>query len=268
VWRECTSDGWPLRVYSLGVEMTATEVTLQGVNIAYRDSGGTDPIPVILVHGMGGDGHTWDHFARILIQNDRRVVIPDLRGHGRSAHTTSYLFDEFGDDVARLCESLELTKVDLVGHSLGGYAVSRVAANHPGLVRRLVVEECPLPLRAGDPPTSMTGRFPTPPELWHAASSVLRHPRTVLAFDRSMTKSALAQFRMPNQLWWEQLSVITASTLILRGGAGGMVDPVKLEAVVATMNDCRAVRIKSGHSIHRDRYSDFEAAVLPFLMAS
>jgi esterase len=248
--------------------MTATKVTLRGVGIAYRDSGGIDPIPVVLVHGMGGDGHTWDHFARSLIHRNRRVIIPDLRGHGRSEHTSSYLFDEFGDDVARLCESLALTKVDLVGHSLGGYAVSRVAANDPDLVRRLVVEECPLPLRPGDTPTSMTGRFPSPPELWHAASSVVRHPRTVLAFDRSMTKSALTQFRKPNPQWWEQLSDITASTLILYGGAGGMVDPVKLEAVTAAMADCRALRFKSGHSIHRDRAGDFEAAVLPFLMAS
>ncbi|WP_342216437.1 alpha/beta fold hydrolase, partial [Nocardia cyriacigeorgica] len=46
--------------------------------------------------GRGGDGHTWDRFARDLVRAGRRVIIPDLRGHGRSAHSESYLFGEFG----------------------------------------------------------------------------------------------------------------------------------------------------------------------------
>ncbi len=249
------------------VEMTVTQVSLAGVDIAYRDSGGADQVPVLLVHGMGGDGHTWDHFARALVHKGRRVIIPDLRGHGRSAHTSTYLFDEFGDDVRRLCDRLQLSRLDIVGHSLGGYTASSIAQQRPNLVRRLVIEECPLPLRPGDQPAPLTGRFPTLPELWHAASSVARHPRAVLAFDRSMTSSALSQFRQPNPVWWERLPDIVASTLILCGGSGGMVDPVKLEAVVAGIADCTVIRFKTGHSIHRDRYRDFEHAVLPFLTA-
>lgn len=252
------------------MELTRTKVTLDGVNIAYRDSassGSTDPVPVMLVHGMGGDGHTWDQFAQALLERGRRVIIPDLRGHGRSAHTPSYLFDEFGDDLRRLCDDLDLTRIDMVGHSLGGYACSRVAQDRPELVRRLVVEESPLPLRPGDPPMSLTGRFPTLPELWHAGTSVLRHPRAVLAFDRSMTSTALAQFRKPNPVWWERLSDIEASTLVLVGGPGGMVDPVKLAALSELLSDSRIVRYKTGHSIHRDNYRQFEADVLPFLMA-
>lgn len=249
------------------MELTATKVSLAGVDIAYRDSGSADPVPILLVHGMGGDGHTWDQFARALIHQGRRVIIPDLRGHGRSAHTSSYLFDEFGDDLRELCDGLDLSRLDIVGHSLGGYAGSVIAQQRPSLVRRLVIEECPLPLRSGDPPAPLTGRFPTLPELWHAASSVVRHPRAVLAYDRSMTSSALAQFRQPNPMWWERLPDIAASTLILCGGVGGMVDPIKLEALVAEIADCMVIRFKTGHSIHRDRYHDFENSVLPFLIA-
>lgn len=247
--------------------MTTTTASLEGVRISYRDSGGSDPVPVVLVHGMGGDGFTWDRFARELISIGRRVIVPDLRGHGLSAHTPTYLFDEFGADVLRLCERLEFSTVDLVGHSLGGYAISQIAQERPQMVRRLVIEECPLPRRLGDPPAPLTGRFPSVPELWHAASSILRHPRAVLAFDRSMTSTALTQFRTPNQLWWDRLPDIKASTLVLRGGTGGMVDPVKLEIMAAAIPDCRVIKFSSGHSIHRDRYNDFRAAVLPFLMS-
>lgn len=258
------ADGW-WSVLSNIVDLTVARMAFGGVQIAYRDSGAVDDTPVVLVHGMGGDGHTWDRFARRLARAGRRVIIPDLRGHGRSAHTDSYRFDEFGADLLLLCERLELRQVDLVGHSLGGYAVSCVAQERPELVRRLVIEECPLPLRSGDEELRLTRRFPTIPELWHATTSLIRHPRAVLAFDRSMTRTALEQFRKPNPEWWDRLSDITAPTLLLRGGPGGMVDPEKLAVLLDLVSDCTVTPFSCGHSIHRDRYREFEAAVIPFL---
>ncbi|WP_458686017.1 alpha/beta fold hydrolase [Nocardia tengchongensis] len=252
------------------MESTVTRVEFDDVSIAYRDSGATgghlySDTPVLLVHGLGGDGHTWDRFAAQLVRRGRRVIIPDLRGHGRSAHTASYLLPEFANDVLHLCDRLGLDTVDLVGHSLGGYASSWVAMQRPELVRRLVIEEQPLPLRSGDEQLSLTRRFPTIPELWHATTSVIRHPRAVLAFDRSMTGTMFEQFRKPYPEWWEGLSDIGAPTLFLRGGPGGMVDPGKLERLRAGLADCTVRAFDCGHSIHRDSYPAFEAEVLPFL---
>ncbi|BCN70002.1 alpha/beta hydrolase [Prescottella equi] len=253
------------------VQLTETTVTRSGHTISYRDSGstfsGTHQVPVILVHGMGGDNRTWDRFARSMTARGRRVLAVDLRGHGRSARAASYLFGEFGDDILGLCEDLDFDRVDLVGHSLGGHAVSLVAQQQPELVRRLVLEEAPLPLRPGDPVPNFAGRLPSLVELWHATTSMLRSPRAVWAFDRSMTASALTQFHEPNPLWWQRLMDIEARTLILRGGPTGMVDPVLLDAAVSAIRDCEVVSFACGHSIHRDRFRDFENAVLPFLMA-
>jgi esterase len=118
-----------------------------GVQISYRDSGShpsvADLPPVVLVHGMGGDSGTWDKFARTLRSRNRRVVSVDLRGHGRSARASSYLFEEFADDVMDVCDHLELEQVDLVGHSLGGHAASLIAQKRPTAVRKLVIEEAP-----------------------------------------------------------------------------------------------------------------------------
>ena len=66
----------------------------------------------------------------------------------------------------------------------------------------------------------------------------------------------------------EKMTDITADTLILVGGPGGMVDPVKLVAMTAAIPRCRVVRFRSGHSIHRDRYNDFATTVMPFLQAT
>ncbi|WP_373863276.1 alpha/beta fold hydrolase [Rhodococcus marinonascens] len=245
-----------------------------GIDIAYWDSedlpvsnfGDAHPVPVVLVHGMGGDGGTWDRFARALIDRGRRVIVLDLRGHGRSARASSYLFEEFGTDVVEVCDNLGMARVDLVGHSLGGHAASLAAQVRPALVRRMAIEEAPLPLRPGDPEQIFVHRLPSPSELWHAATSLIRHPRAAITFDRSMTASALEQFRRPDPLWWDRLPQIEADTLILRGGPGGMVDPRKLESAVAAIPKCRVVVFPGGHSIHRDRYDEFAAVALPFLM--
>ncbi|WP_371829505.1 alpha/beta fold hydrolase [Rhodococcoides yunnanense] len=237
-----------------------------GVDIAYRDYGGLDPIPVVLVHGMGGDSGTWDRFASALASVGRRVISVDLRGHGRSSHADDYSFDSFGTDIAAVLDHLGLEQSDLVGHSLGGYAVSIVAQERPRSIRSLVIEEMPIPIRPGDAPPTLTGRFPSVTELWHAGTSIIRHPRAVFAFDRSMTKPALVQFRQPNSQWWEKLSDITASTLVLRGGPGGMMDNSRLDLLAAEIPDCTVVKFRTGHSIHRDKYREFEAVVMPFLM--
>lgn len=254
------------------MQMMSRMVELEGVEIAYksfapskRPIATADSVPVVLVHGMGGDSETWDRFARALADRGRRVIAVDLRGHGRSAHTPTYEFDSFGQDLLALLDHLDLAEVDLVGHSLGGYAVSLVAQRRPQLVRRLVLEELPIPIRPGDAPPTLAGRMPSITELWHAATSVIRHPRAVLAFDRSMTGTALEQFRRPNPQWWASLADISASTLVLRGGPGGMVDPDRLDAMVARIPTCRVERFRTGHSIHRDGYPAFETAVMAFL---
>ncbi|MDJ0392683.1 alpha/beta hydrolase [Rhodococcus sp. G-MC3] len=247
--------------------MTDVDVLdVSGVAIAYRDTGRSDRVPVVLVHGMGGDAGTWDRFAAALTVAGRRVISVDLRGHGRSAHTADYSFDSFGSDIAAVIDHLGLDSVDLVGHSLGGYAVSVVAQERPDLVRSLVLEEMPIPIRPGDAPPNLAGRMPSFTELLHAGTSVVRHPRAVFAFDRSMTKTALAQFRRANALWWDNLPKIAAPTLVLRGGPGGMVDLRRLDLMAREIQECTVVPFDSGHSIHRDKYRDFEAAVLPFLM--
>lgn len=249
----------------MSVEVGVLDVA--GVAIAYRDTGeSTQSCPVVLVHGMGGDSGTWDRFAAALTAAGRRVITVDLRGHGRSAHTADYSFDSFGGDIEAVLDHLELDSVDLVGHSLGGYAVSVVAQNRQATVRSLVLEEMPIPIQPGEAAPTLTGRFPSPTELWHAGTSIVRHPRAVFAFDRSMTATALEQFRRPNAEWWEKLSNIEAPTMILRGGPGGMVDLRRLDLLAGEIPDCTVVSFKTGHSIHRDKYRDFEAAVLPFLM--
>lgn len=259
-----------------------------GVDIAYRYFAGTDPhrsarpgasadavstdavstdtVPVLLVHGMGGDGRTWDAFVRALRSCGRTVITVDLRGHGRSGRAPSYLFEEFAQDIIGLCEHLELDRVDIVGHSLGGRAASLVAQELPQLVRRLVLEEMPVPLRADDPAPEVPPHRPTVHEMWHAVTSFVRSPRGLVSFDKSLADPALDQFRSPAPSWWEALPRIESPVMFVRGTRpGSMVDPRLLAAMARALPTMTVREAPCGHSVHRDRRAYFQAAVLPFL---
>lgn len=84
------------------------------------DIAGSGP-PVLLVHGFLESLHMWDPLMSSLI--DRYTVIrPDLPGHGESAiygdiHTMEFMVEL----LAALLEYLEIRKVNVMGHSMGGY---------------------------------------------------------------------------------------------------------------------------------------------------
>ncbi|MEE2034390.1 alpha/beta fold hydrolase [Rhodococcus chondri] len=251
------------------METTVLRAAPNGVALTWRDTSPrvvSHPVPVLLVHGMGGDGRTWARFTKVLAGAGRRVIAVDLRGHGRSARAGSYRLAEFAADIEGLCSHLGLNTVDLVGHSLGGHTGSLVAQRNPDLVRRLVLEEAPLPLRDGETRPEIPAHRPTLAELWHATNSMVLNPRAVIAFDRSMTDSVIAQFHTPDPFWWQGVPRVEARTLLLRGvRRGSMVDPHLLAEALSLLPDGQVREIACGHSIHRDRSREFAAAVLPFL---
>lgn len=100
---------------------------------------GVSPAPaLLLVHGWGGDGREWSPHAETLA--DRfRVVVPDLRGHGRSeVPLTGNTPVEMADDLAALTEALGTGPVIAVGHSMGGQVVNLLAVRHPHAVRSVI----------------------------------------------------------------------------------------------------------------------------------
>lgn len=77
--------------------------------------------PIILLHGFCGSSDYWKKTAAQLSEH-YRVIMPDLRGHGRSdAPVGPYTIEQMADDIAMLADKLELERFVLLGHSLGGY---------------------------------------------------------------------------------------------------------------------------------------------------
>jgi pimeloyl-ACP methyl ester carboxylesterase len=75
-----------------------------------------------------------------LLAESRQVIAVDLQGHGRSTLGDRPIrLADIGDDMAVLLGRLGHGQVDALGYSFGGGVAFRLAAQHPGLVRRLVL---------------------------------------------------------------------------------------------------------------------------------
>ncbi len=92
--------------------------------ISYRDRG--DGAPVVLIHGWPLNGDSFEYQTLDLLRKGFRVITYDRRGFGHSDQTaTGYDYNTFADDLASLIDTLQLTKVSLVGFSMGGGEIAR-----------------------------------------------------------------------------------------------------------------------------------------------
>lgn len=100
---------------------------------------GEGDVPALLIHGFGGDLDNWQLIQPVLAQ-DRAAHAIDLPGHGESyKELTAGDIDELADAVLRTMEALDLQRVHLAGHSLGGGVALRLAASHPDRIASLAL---------------------------------------------------------------------------------------------------------------------------------
>ncbi|MEV8213336.1 alpha/beta hydrolase [Leifsonia sp. NPDC077715] len=109
--------------------------------------GGEGP-PLVLLHGHPRTGATWHRVAPLLVARGFTVVVPDLRGYGRSMapaprpdHAQASK-RALAEDVLAVMRSLGHDRFDLVGHDRGSYVAFRLAMDHPEAVRRVALLDC------------------------------------------------------------------------------------------------------------------------------
>ena len=116
-----------------GLDQHVTEH--RGARIRTFEGGGSEGggPPLLLVHGFGGAAWNFSELAPLL--PGRRLIIPDLPGHGGSSPLPAPTIAGFADLMAELLDG----PADVLGHSLGGVVALRLAERHPSLVRSLVL---------------------------------------------------------------------------------------------------------------------------------
>ncbi|MFX0106725.1 MAG: alpha/beta fold hydrolase [Candidatus Hodarchaeota archaeon] len=97
--------------------------------------------PVLLIHGLGGDHRGWEFQDEAMAQHFT-VIIPDMRGHGRTQAGELGMMinpDDFADDLDLLISNLDYEAVHVVGHSMGGIIAQHFVLRYPNRVNKLVL---------------------------------------------------------------------------------------------------------------------------------
>ncbi|MGZ4777649.1 MAG: alpha/beta fold hydrolase [Thermoanaerobaculia bacterium] len=123
---------------------------LDGASIYYEVRGGGSATPLVLVNGGPGFDHAYLHVSNVwdTLAQDRPVVFYDQRGNGKSspiaAGVSNTLLDQI-QDLEALRAHLGFEKIDLLGHSWGGYLVMAYAARHPERIAHLIITDSAAP---------------------------------------------------------------------------------------------------------------------------
>jgi proline iminopeptidase len=121
-----------------------------GLTIYYEEVGGGSGTPLVLVNGGPGFEHSYMHCSDAWdrLATKRKVVFYDQRGNGRSSELVpgkSCLLADQIADLDALRAHLGLEKMDLLGHSWGGYLVMAYAARHPERIAHLMIVDSAAP---------------------------------------------------------------------------------------------------------------------------
>ncbi|HEY2748438.1 MAG TPA: alpha/beta hydrolase [Polyangia bacterium] len=179
-------------------------------------------VPLLFIHGTGGDAASWDRVTPFLAER-ARVIAYDRRGFGRphAAHAE--------DARAILDERAPGEAAIVVGASAGGIVALELAAQHPSRVRALVLVEPPLWARKEGDLRMTLGMIGV---LWHAARK--RPRQAAAAFFRNVTRdrSGGNGFDALDEARRERLLAHADDVLAeLRAGTGESLTPARLGAI-------------------------------------
>ena len=137
-------------------------VEVDGVGIEYEVTG--DGRPLMLLHGFPDSGRLWRHQVPALAEAGFKVIVPDMRGYGRSDKPTevdAYRMDRLVADVLAVMSAAGAEQAHVVGHDWGASVAWAVALLAADRVDHLVA------LSVGHPATFFTDGFGQQEKSWY-----------------------------------------------------------------------------------------------------
>jgi pimeloyl-ACP methyl ester carboxylesterase len=233
--------------------------------------------PLLYLHGGGGIASDLSFLD--LLAKTRRVIAPSHPGFGKSS-LPDWL--DSVDDVAHiyleLMDRLGLTRMDIVGFSIGGWIAAEIATKVPERINRLVLIG-PVGVKTGTPdkldipdvfamPREKLDRLRFHDPAKHAAdlSAVPDDELLVVARNRETLALLTWEPYMHNPKLTHRLHRVNVPALLIRGASDGIVSAEYLERYAALFPDARIDTIAAaGHLPQVEQPTATAAKVLQFL---
>jgi pimeloyl-ACP methyl ester carboxylesterase len=114
-------------------------VEANGIRLAYRRFGNASGVPLVFNQHFTGTMDHWDPAVTDGLANEREVILFNNAGVSSSSGQVPTSIEGMAANAVAFIGALGLSKVDVLGFSIGGFVAQEVAGQAPGLVRRLVL---------------------------------------------------------------------------------------------------------------------------------
>lgn len=132
----------PLRVEGQDLRLAYMDVPPSGKSPDSTTDGSDSVRTVVLFHGKNFPAAYWKKTITALSDAGFRVIVPDQIGFGKSSKPAiHYSFHEMATHTRQLLERLKISRVEVIGHSMGGMLGARFALMFPSMTSRLVLED-------------------------------------------------------------------------------------------------------------------------------
>ncbi len=111
----------------------------ENLKIYYKTYGDNKGVPLVLIHGLGADHLMWKPQIKKYTSKGFYLIVPDLRGHGKSCAVDVFTIEDCADDIALILDKLGIKRAVLVGVSLGGIIAQQFAYDYANRVSKLII---------------------------------------------------------------------------------------------------------------------------------
>ncbi|HEX5691371.1 MAG TPA: alpha/beta hydrolase [Roseiflexaceae bacterium] len=263
-----------------------SELYCTTTNLSYLEAGAGEPTSVLL-HGFGASKEIWWATLAELAALGR-VLAPDLPGHGGSPLLQSARMPQIARRILDFCDARSLTRIVLVGHSMGGNIAVELVLARPALVERLVLVDpaahsTEMPIYSGSARVKATQR-------WAALRAGMALAQKVGVVGRYVPHRHRGGFVLPAlrrasflehhdvDALHRQLDSLFANpigarlgelrlpTLVISGEFDPLVPPAHSRRVADSIPGARFALVRrAGHNPMDERPREFERMLLDFL---
>ncbi|HDR1843818.1 TPA: alpha/beta fold hydrolase [Pasteurella multocida] len=238
----------------------------------------------VFIHGLFGDMNNLGIIARAFSEK-YPILRVDLRNHGQSFHHEEMNYTLMAEDLTNVIHTLQLKKVILIGHSMGGKTAMKMTALYPHLVEKLIVIDI-APVKYGHHghDAVFAGLFATKqakPKTRQEAKHYLAQYIPEEAIQQFMLKSfdanAKEYFRFnlsalhanyPHIMDWQPCHC-TVPTLFIRGGQSNYIKTEDTQPILAQFPQATAFTINGcGHWVHAEKPEFVIRAIERFLISN
>ena len=262
----------------------------EGLNFAYRDTGG-DGRPVLLLQHFRGNLDSWDPALVDALATNRRVITFDYEGVGGSQGGVAHTMAETAAGALRFLDAMNLEQVDLLGFSIGSFVAQEIALTRPSVVNKVVLASS-APKGApdmhgwaaevigavGTPQTSpeeYISVFFTPSEASTKAGQEALGRMYARQEDRDTPTSwacriaqydAVCEWGIPNHSLLERVGAIEMPVFVANGDSDPMILPRYSYLLAGLLPDARLkIYPDSAHGFLFQHHHEFAADVREFL---